>query len=83
MIFKCQNCVLGMHSTQKQDWATCTTKDKWKKPENFTLLGIPQLHPRISMVCSFYLFIYLFSAFFLCLLLKLLQLYGQYIAMLY
>lgn len=29
------------------------------------------------------LFIYLFSAFFLCLLLKLLQLYGQYIAMLY
>lgn len=65
MIFKCQNCVLGMHSTQKQDWATCTTKDKWKKPENFTLLGIPQLHPRISMVCSFYLFIYLVHFFVL------------------
>lgn len=59
MIFKRQNCVLGMHSTQKPDWATCTTKDKWKKPENFTLLAIPQLNPAISTVCSF---IYPFTA---------------------
>lgn len=52
-----------MHSTQKQDWATCTTKDKWKKPESFTLLDIPQLSLRILMVCNFYVFSLSFFVF--------------------
>lgn len=44
------NYFLGTHCTQGPGSATCTTRGRWGKPWNITLLDTPQLSPWRSMV---------------------------------